>query len=210
MSSGVDMPGRWRIYAVGMATEPRAEASAPRPRDSAATRLAILAAATGAFARLGYDGAGLREIAGEAGVDPRLIGRYFGSKEKLFAAVFYESSKKPLLIVPGTTREVAQALLGEAVPAQLEGMLLTLRSSSSERAVEIMRANVERNYQGTLAALLPGPDADGRAALLVSICAGVQLMRNVLGSTALNGEAVDRLVPYLQAAFDAIADPPTA
>jgi hypothetical protein len=30
----------------------------------------------------------------------------------------------------------------------------------------------------------------------------------VLGSTALNGEAVDLLVPYLQAAFDAIADPP--
>jgi hypothetical protein len=46
--------------------------------------------------------------------------------------------------------------------------------------------------------------------LLVSICAGVQLMRNVLGSTALSSEDVDLLVPYLQAAFDAIADPPPA
>jgi AcrR family transcriptional regulator len=176
-------------------------------KDAAVTRRAILDSASSAFVRLGYDGAGLREIARDAGVDPRLIGRYFGSKEKLFAEVVDAAYEKPLTIAPGTTREAAVALL-EAEPEQLDGMLLTLRSASSERAVEIMRASIERNYQSDLAALLPGPDTNGRAALLVAICAGVQLMRNVLGSTALRREAVEELVPYLQAALDAVVEDP--
>ena len=54
-------------------------------RDAEATRQAILDAAADAFCRRGYDGAGTRDIAGAAGVDPRLITRYFGSKEGLFA-----------------------------------------------------------------------------------------------------------------------------
>jgi AcrR family transcriptional regulator len=188
--------------------EPSATDVTPRRKDSAATRRAILTSASTVFARLGYDGAGLREIAREAGVDPRLIGRYFGSKESLFAEVVDEAYRKPLMIVPGATREAALALLLDAEPAQLDAMLLTLRSASSERAVEIMRASIERNYQSDLAGLLPGPDGPGRAALLVAICAGVQLMRKVMGSTALREDQVDVLVPYLQAALDAVAQDP--
>jgi Bacterial regulatory proteins, tetR family len=40
-------------------------------------------AARPAFTRLGYDGVGVREIAGQAGVDTRLITRYFGDTERL-------------------------------------------------------------------------------------------------------------------------------
>ena len=58
--------------------------TAARRRDAEATRAAILEAAKRQFAELGYDRAGLREIAGEAGVDVALIKRYFGGKEPLF------------------------------------------------------------------------------------------------------------------------------
>jgi AcrR family transcriptional regulator len=50
-----------------------------------ATRWAILHSALAAFARHGYDGIGIREIAETAGVTAVLVNRYFGSKEKLFA-----------------------------------------------------------------------------------------------------------------------------
>ena len=57
----------------------------PRRRDAEATRKAILEAAKIHFARSGYDGAYLRDIAVDAGVDAALINRYFGGKEGLFA-----------------------------------------------------------------------------------------------------------------------------
>ena len=53
------------------------------------------------FTALGYDGAGMREIASAAGVDARLIGRYFGSKEGLFAEVVDASYEKSLMMTPG-------------------------------------------------------------------------------------------------------------
>src|ERR1700757_2725720 len=60
---------------------------AVRRRDADATRKAILAAAKDHFARSGYEGAFLRDIAVDAGVDAALINRYFGGKEGLFAEV---------------------------------------------------------------------------------------------------------------------------
>ena len=72
---------------------------APRRRNAAATREAILASARLAFAQSGYDGAGVREIAAGAGVTAILVNRYFGSKENLFAEVIacllYTSSHRP-------------------------------------------------------------------------------------------------------------------
>ena len=62
-------------------------ASPRRRRDAAATREAILEAATRRFATQGYGGAGVREIAADAGVTAALVNRYFGSKEGLFAEV---------------------------------------------------------------------------------------------------------------------------
>src|SRR3954463_14058650 len=58
----------------------------PRPRDAEATRATILAAARQRFAADGYAGATIRAVAGDAGIDAALVMRYFGNKEKLFAA----------------------------------------------------------------------------------------------------------------------------
>ena len=55
--------------------------------DAAATRAAIFEAATRRFAYQGYEHAGVREIAADAGVDAAMVNRYFGSKEGLFAEV---------------------------------------------------------------------------------------------------------------------------
>lgn len=57
-----------------------------RPHNAAASRAALLAAAQDVFRELGYERATTREIGERAGVDPALIARYFGSKERLFIA----------------------------------------------------------------------------------------------------------------------------
>src|SRR3546814_13123254 len=58
-----------------------------RTRNAAATRHAILLAATGRFLQDSYESVGLRDIARDAGIDVALVIRYFGSKEDLFAQV---------------------------------------------------------------------------------------------------------------------------
>ena len=52
-----------------------------RTRNAAATRDSILTAARGRFLADSYEAVGLRDIAGDAGVDVALVGRYFGGKE---------------------------------------------------------------------------------------------------------------------------------
>ena len=63
------------------------DAPSPRKRNAAATRAAMLDAAVCRFARDGYDGASVRDIAADAGVDAALVSRYFGGKEELFNEV---------------------------------------------------------------------------------------------------------------------------
>ncbi|MFF7212893.1 TetR/AcrR family transcriptional regulator [Streptomyces sp. NPDC008238] len=181
-----------------------------RRRDAAATKAAILQSARRLFVEHGYDGAGVREIAGAVGVDPRLIGRYFGSKEQLFSEVVALAYQKTLMMTPELNADAARALLLESDESALEGLLLTLRSATNPRAVEIMRDGIERNYQQLLADALPGERTAGRAALLVAICSGVLLTRLVLGNTQLNQPEAEELIPLLHRALDAVAVAPGA
>ncbi len=174
-------------------------------RDAEGTRRRILDAAVRAFAAHGYDGASTRDIARQAGADPRLITRYFGSKETLFAEAVERTYRHPLMMVPGQNLAVARALLDDAPIEQSQGLLLTIRSVGNERAAEIMREHLESHYQRQLADALPGEShAVARAALLIAICSGVQMQRNVLRTAALQGAPPNAVVERLAAALDAI------
>ncbi|MEU9638495.1 TetR/AcrR family transcriptional regulator [Streptomyces tendae] len=58
-----------------------------RTRDAARTQAEILDVATREFARAGYDGARVDEIAARTRTTKRMIYYYFGNKEQLFTAV---------------------------------------------------------------------------------------------------------------------------
>ena len=55
-------------------------------RTSEETKAAILAAARERFSVAGFQAATIRGIAADAGIDPSMVMRYFGNKDKLFAA----------------------------------------------------------------------------------------------------------------------------
>ena len=57
------------------------------PRGFTGSREGLLAAARDAFARRGYEGARVAEIAARAGVNKQLVYHYFGSKDALYRAV---------------------------------------------------------------------------------------------------------------------------
>ena len=171
-----------------------------RRRDAAATRKAILKSARVAFAKAGYEGAGVREIAKGAGVTAMLVNRYFGSKEELFAEAVAESMATTSVLAPeilksGAAGEaIAAALIGitKSGDTPLEGFQIMLRSASSERAAQIGREQIERHHQKTIAAALRGELAPQRAAVMLSLIAGLQVMRQMIGLTALaKGDSKD-------------------
>src|SRR5215217_9333010 len=73
-------------------------------RRSDATRAAILAAARERFSSDGYERATIRAIAADARIDPSMVMRYYGNKEKLFAAAAEFDLRLPdLTAVPRET-----------------------------------------------------------------------------------------------------------
>src|SRR5262252_9033329 len=98
MSTHVYFKAVTHVYNRILMTRPvkkQGRSSTVRPRNAAKTRAAILTSARQAFARAGYDGAGVREIAEGAGVTAMLVNRYFGSKERLFAEVVADTMAAP-------------------------------------------------------------------------------------------------------------------
>lgn len=194
-----------------MSTQRRTRSSgAPaRTRNAAATRAAILASARAAFARAGYDGAGVREIAEGAGVTAMLVNRYFGSKEQLFAEVVADIMANPIILTEKTLTsarggdEMAEALVDitAAGGARLDGFQIMCRSAASPAAADIGRQQIEAHYHKALTAALPGPHAAERAALLLAIVAGVQIMRQMIGLEALSKCPPAVLVQLLRPVF---------
>ena len=126
---------------------------------------------------------------------------------RLFTAVVERAFEKSMLMGPGHNGDAARTLLTGDATAPADGLLIAMRSAANERAAAIMRADLEGRYQRMVADQLPGPHAAGRAALLIAICSGVQVTRDVIGNSALAGDGVDQLVPYLEAALDAVSGP---
>ena len=185
-----------------------------RRRNAAATREAILASARQAFAQAGYDGAGVREIAAGAGVTAMLVNRYFGSKEQLFAEVLAATMAEPTILTPenlqspnlGHTLAAMLVDITRTGDTPLEGFLIMLHSASSKRAAEIGREQIENGHQKTMAAALSGDLAPQRAALVLSLVAGFQVMRQMISLSALAEAEPEALVKLLGPLFQQLVD----
>ena len=186
-----------------------------RRRDAVATRQAILDSARAAFARAGYDGAGVREIAQGAGVTAMLVNRYFGSKEALFAEAVETSMATTTVVLPRILKsgasgsEIAAALISitEAGDTPLEGFQMMLHSAGSPRAAEIARGLIEKHHLKAIASALGGEQASQRAAAMLALIAGFQLMRQSIGMSALSAAKPAALVKVLGPLFDQLMAP---
>jgi AcrR family transcriptional regulator len=153
------------------------------------TRGAILEAAECRFAEAGY-AASLRSIARDAGVDPALIGHFFGSKAGLFIAAV----RWP--IDPAETLDVVLSRGPENAGSQLAAMflrhwgeaenrspilaLIAAAQADAEAALLLRRFLLDRNLLPILEAL--GSDRRPlRAGLISGQLAGLGLSRYVYG-----------------------------
>jgi AcrR family transcriptional regulator len=188
-------------------------------RNAAETKRAILLSARAAFAHRGYDGVGVREIAKAAGVTGILVNRYFGSKEQLFSEVIASTMANPGILshenlaekkdLAGIGRRIATALVMKTAhdAEQLDVFLILLRSASNERAASIWRENIEQRYEKSLAARLSGKRVRERAGLILALIAGVQIMRQAIGTTSLVNSDPKWLIEKLTELFQSLVVP---
>jgi len=180
-----------------------ADCASGRRRNAQATRCAILEAARGRFAREGYDGAGIREIAGDAGVDAALVSRYFGGKEELFAAVLTLSAN-PEDLFYGTADAFAARIAKLMVrdprdDSKMDCLLIMLRSASSPRAGETIRRTGEERFYGPMADWLGGEDAAVLARVLGALMMGMGVARAISVDFELDEAARERLEAQVEA-----------
>lgn len=160
------------------------EAADPaRPRRSAATRAAILAAARDRFAADGYERATIRAIARDADIDPSMVMRYYGNKAGLFAAASEIEVHAPdLAHVPrdeAGARLVRHFLERWECDETLTGMMRV--GVTNEAGAQRMRGVFAEQIKPVLAAVCPVPEeAPTRAALIASQILGMALCRYVL------------------------------
>jgi AcrR family transcriptional regulator len=187
------------------ADEPR------RPRNAAATREAILHSALAAFSRYGYDGVGVRDIARAAGVTGVLVNRYFGSKEELFAATVEVAFADRSLFEGDPTllaERLAEVVMSKSrmVAKPINPFHMLLRSAPNPRAATILRDSIARHFERPLQTFLPGPKASERAALIIAVMAGFQLLHGVIGSKALSDARRASLAGDLKTVFQLLID----
>jgi AcrR family transcriptional regulator len=150
-------------------------------RSSERTKAAILSAARERFATVGYEGATIRGIAAAADIDPSMVMRYFGSKDRLFAAAADFDLRFPDLAgVDGSN--VGEMLVSHFLN-RWEGdetLVLLLRTSTTNaEAAQRMQQIFATQLAPTVARLAPS-DAGKRASLIATQILGLALCRYVL------------------------------
>ena len=175
------------------------------------TEACILQEARRLFAEAGFERATIRAVAQRTGVDPALVMQYFGSKEELFAEAMKGAHGG------GSARQAAREDIPAAVlrdafakfeEADREAAVALLRNFLTHPgANRIMRDEVMCAVTTDLARTIGGPDAELKAALLLSCVAGMTLARYLLELPALAGADradIRRLMePALRSILDA-------
>lgn len=170
------------------------------------TRGAILVAARRLFAAHGLQGASVRQIAAEAGVDPALVHHYFGTKDGLFRAaleipiepavlldeVFAEGvDRAPERLVRMFLRVWDDPHTGAAMASFLRTAVSTEESASMARQFfsgVVLKAAAARFVD------LDPDEVETRVSLVLSQMLGLVMARRIIRAEPLAGLPAEQLV----------------
>ncbi|WP_305094353.1 TetR family transcriptional regulator [Prescottella sp. R16] len=180
---------------------------------TAHNREAVQAAAAELFAEQGFAGTGVRDIARRAGVDPALVIRYFGSKEKLFVRTMTMSDAF-VEVVQGPLDDLGRELVDFVVrrtrrrqihpPSAIYAALV--RASDRPAVREHLQEAIEQMIIEPLVPRLAGDDAGLRAHLLAAQLSGLMTALYVVESPWLLDAPIDGIVERYGAALQVLVD----
>lgn len=152
-------------------------------RSSQETKAAILHAAQERFAADGYDRTTIRAVAADAGIDPSMVMRYFGSKQLLFArAADFDLRLPDLSDVP--LDQVGQVIAGHLIDrweADNALRILLRTAVTNDEAAQRMRSIFGTQVAPVINKVTSDPaEAAKRAGLVATQALGLALCRYVL------------------------------
>lgn len=139
------------------------------------SRDAIHAAASELFADRGYSNTTIRDIAALAEVDPALVIRHFGSKEKLFLSTM-QTDAASALDLNGPLESLGERLVRNLLSAEAEvrsTFLALVRASDTGSVGTAMRISHEQGFVAPLLAHLTGDNRETRARLAAAMIGGL-------------------------------------
>jgi AcrR family transcriptional regulator len=176
-------------------SNPTPGAGGPR---SEGTRRAILEAARATFAARGYEQTTIRAVASQAGIDPSMVMRYFGSKAGLFTAAS-TMDLDALDLRPVPARRRGEFLVRhfvdrwEASPTD-ETLVFLMRTAVTNEAVAAQMQSTFNQLIVEPVVALGDEAAPERSALIGSQMLGLVLCRYVLRLEPLVSLSVDEIV----------------
>ncbi|OBA81447.1 TetR family transcriptional regulator [Mycobacterium sp. 1164966.3] len=171
-------------------------------RSSTETKSVILAAARERFGEAGFQATTIRGIAADAGVDPAMVMRYFGNKDRLFAAAADFDLQFP------DFAGVDRARLGWSLVRHFlerweadDALVILLRSSATNaEAAQRMQEIFGSQLQPLVASFAPASEASEvstRAGLVATQILGLALCRFVLRLPPVAEMSRDDVVQWL-------------
>jgi AcrR family transcriptional regulator len=106
-----------------------------RERKKAATRTAILEAATALFLERGFDGVSVREIADKADVSPKTVFTHFPQKEAL---VFGDEDERHERLVGAVSGRAPGTTISDALKAHYLAEIAAMRSGPQRQVLNLM------------------------------------------------------------------------
>jgi AcrR family transcriptional regulator len=167
-------------------------------RSSEHTKAVILAAAREQFATTGFAGTTIRSVATAADIDPSMVMRYFGSKDRLFAAAAEFDLRFP------DVSDVPAAQLGPVLVSHFldrwegdEALIVLLRASTTNPDAAHRMREIFGTQLGPAVAAIAPDDAPRRAGLIASQMLGMALCRLVLALPPVVDMSRDEVIAWL-------------
>lgn len=174
------------------------------------TRSAIVGEARRQFGDTGYASTTLRSVAAGAGVDPRLVLHYFGSKRGLFLEAV-ELPVDPSIVVSqafrgdsGTVGERVATLILDVLddPTARQSIMGILRWAVTDpEAAELVRDILSERLLLPIARELTADQPELRASLVATHVVGLAIARHVVGVEPLASASRETLLAALAPAI---------
>lgn len=190
------------------AVQPEIDPLAIKPRDAGRTRAAILDAAQEAFSSRGYLATGVRDVTAAAGVNPALVSRYFGSKERLYEAALGDLLDARLVTGAGRARFGAAMvrLLASGTPTRRNPLPMMVLASADPGARAITARLLRALFLVPMTEWLGTGEGASRAARFVILASGLTLYRDLYPLESLTGDLDAETRAWIEAAFQSLVD----
>jgi AcrR family transcriptional regulator len=173
------------------------------------SRDAVFQAAATLFADKGYTNTSIREIAQRASVDPAIVMRHFGSKERLFVESMALDTADHLSFDPPLDdlgERIVRAVV--ATDNRLRSTYLGLvRASDTGEVGSVLRQMHEQQFVQPLLALMHGDDREVRARLAASMVGGLMYSLWTVEDDGLLTADPDAVVALYAPALQALLAP---